>query len=184
MQPPGTRQPCPNTKAGGRPAVMALDCEFVECVVNDRVVERAATVSLVGQDGSPVYESYIRVPHHQVQDYRTSISGVTAQDLRGAPHIRKVRDHLQRILSDDDVVLVGHTVFKDLKVLGVSHPKSLVVDLADAPCFQRQGGGRRRLRDLAEEFLGKEIQREGEPHSAREDAAVCVELYKISLART
>lgn len=61
---------------------------------------------------------------------------------------------------------MGHGLVKDLQALGLSHPDSLTTDTMRFRKFQRKGGTARKLKDLAQAFLGHSIQTERR-HSAR-----------------
>jgi RNA exonuclease 4 len=60
-------------------------------------------------------------PSEPVEDYLTSVSGVTPDLLQGAPSFASVRLQIKELLKGR--ILIGHSVEKfDLAVCGISHP--------------------------------------------------------------
>lgn len=115
--PPASPSPSPSVS----PAVnkqydpfsyVALDCEFVG-VGLDGSVSALARVSIVGFDGSVLYDTFC-APSEKVVDYRSWVSGVREADLLGAPSFQVVQNRVQEILKGK--VLVGHAVYNDLEV--------------------------------------------------------------------
>mmetsp|Transcript_64860 Transcript_64860/g.180264 ORF Transcript_64860/g.180264 Transcript_64860/m.180264 type:complete len:125 (+) Transcript_64860:547-921(+) len=76
-------------------------------------------------------------------------------------------------------VLVGHALKNDLKVLLLSHPRHMIRDTATHRPFMRHHHGKfrpRKLKDLAKEHLGSDIQ--GGEHTPDEDAKAAMLLYR------
>jgi len=165
---------------------LALDCEMVGTLTGKSV---AAHVVVVNWNGKTIFDEYIR-PTEQVTDYRTFVSGVTAEDLKkkGKP-LRFIRMKIHKVLQGK--ILVGHALPNDLKCLGITHPWHLQRDTAYYGPFMQQGhvAGRdnsgnsiimqpRKLRLLASERLGRQIQVPGKAHCPAEDAIAALDLYK------
>ena len=103
--------------------------------------------------------------------------------------------------NDQIVVLVGHALKNDLNVLNIQHPYNLIRDTAYYKPFMKKGQRRyyysssagqrkstkyypRKLSDLSKEYLGINIQNNGDEtqlgHDSIEDAASSLLLYKKS----
>jgi RNA exonuclease 4 len=93
-------------------------------------------------------------------------------------HARSLQDVQADVCSIlNDRVLVGHAIRHDLDALMISHPRQDIRDTARHPPYRnRAGGSSPRLKILASELLGLEIQ-EGE-HSSVEDARACMLLFR------
>ena len=95
--------------------------------------------------------------------------------MEDARSFEEVYTEVSRIL--DGRILVGHALWKDLKMLMIGHPKRDIRDTSRHPPFrQLNGGNPPSLKLLASEFLGVEIQ--GGAHSSVEDARACMLLYR------
>ena len=101
-------------------------------------------------------------------------------------------------------ILVGHGVYNDLRVLGITtHPWWLIRDTAQFELFMwskcqhirdnnKKGNKKnnktiiffpRKLKHLAKEQLKRDIQIDGQPHSAYEDALAALDLYRTVCRR-
>ncbi|KAL5987773.1 hypothetical protein ACLOJK_035527 [Asimina triloba] len=114
-------------------------------------------------------------PQRAVVDYRTEITGVSAKDLEGVTcSLVDVQKSLKRILSDG-TILVGHTLYNDLQVLKLSHPR--VIDTAfifkylDEPTDSTPS-----LNSLCKAVLGYGIRGDGAPHNCQDDAHAAMKL--------
>lgn len=133
-----------------------------------------ARVSIVNYNGEQVYDSFVR-PKELVTDWRTSVSGVSAKNMHEARSLEHVQADVSRILTEN--ILVGHAVRNDLEALLLSHPKRDIRDTARHPPFRKfAGGGSPRLKVLAAEVLGIEIQNGA--HSSVEDARATMLLFR------
>lgn len=159
---------------------VALDCEMVGVGPHGHR-SSVAKVTLVAMDGTVLLDEFVR-QGQEVTDYRTYVSGVTERDLEAAPwDLEECRARVVDLLRGR--VLVGHALKNDLRALGVSHPWHLTRDTAKHEPFMqtRFDDGvlwPRKLRDLARERLGRDIQTPGVPHSAYEDAMAAMDLYR------
>ena len=153
---------------------VAIDCEMVGVGPNPTKESALARVSIVNYNGDRIYDSYVR-PKEQVTDWRTAVSGILPKHMVEARTLEKVQEHVTNIIHDR--VLVGHAIRNDLDALLLSHPKRDIRDTArHAPYRKLAGGGSPRLKILASELLGLEIQ-DGE-HSSVEDARACMLLFR------
>ena len=176
---PGRILPPPDANLSAYAAPMAIDCEMVG-VGDDGKRSMLARVSIVDVHGEVVIDTFV-APMEKVTDYRTAVSGIRPESLRGATDFSVVQQLVSKIT--DGKVLVGHSISNDLKALLLSHPRQLIRDTATYRPFQRLVGNKqraRKLRDLTKEVLGLEIQA-GE-HSSVDDARATLLLYKQAAA--
>lgn len=133
-----------------------------------------ARVSVVNYTGDQVYDSYV-LPLEPVTDYRTNVSGISAKHLKHARPFKEVQTDIFNIITDR--VIIGHSLRHDLEALMITHPQRDIRDTARHPPYRKMAGGSSpRLKILASELLGTEIQ-EGE-HSSIEDARACMMLFR------
>jgi RNA exonuclease 4 len=133
-----------------------------------------ARVSIVNFNGEQIYDSFVR-PKETVTDWRTPVSGVSAKNMQEARSLEQVQADVSKIL--DGNVLVGHAIRNDLDALLLSHPKRDIRDTARHPPFRKfAGGGSPRLKVLAAEILGIEIQ--SGAHSSVQDARATMLLFR------
>jgi RNA exonuclease 4 len=171
---------------------VALDCEMVGVGEGGRW-SSVARVTMVAWDGSIVLDEMVR-PDQEVTDYRTFVSGITAQDLESANccTLEEVRIKVQQVLHDGHnnnnsnnyKVLVGHALKNDLRALGISHPWHHTRDTAKYEPFMqvRFDDGvlwPKKLSELVKTRLHREIQPPGVPHSSYQDAMAAMDLYKL-----
>lgn len=162
---------------------LALDCEMVGTGV-DGHRSTLARVTIVNWDGNIVYDQLIR-PSETVTDYRTFVSGITAEDLENddlVTDFQSCRTHVLELLQNK--ILVGHALKNDLSALQIKHPWQQVRDTAKYEPFMKQRFEDgvfwpRKLKELVHEHVnGMEIQQPGKPHSAYEDAYAAMKLYQ------
>jgi len=160
---------------------LALDSEMVG-VGQGGVRSSVARVTLVDWDGRIVWDEFVQ-QEQEVTDYRTFVSGITQLDLEDA--VMTLDECRQKVIAMiANKILVGHALKNDLRALNISHPWQATRDTAKYDPFMQMRFGDsilwpRKLRDLALENLQRKIQREGEPHSAYEDAAAAMDLYRM-----
>ncbi|EXJ84831.1 hypothetical protein A1O3_05504 [Capronia epimyces CBS 606.96] len=153
---------------------VAIDCEMVGVGPNPDRESALARVSIVNYNGDQVYDSYV-IPRETVTDWRTHVSGIAPKHMKYARTLDEVQADVERILTDR--IIVGHAIRHDLEALMLTHPKRDIRDTARHPPYRKlAGGGSPRLKILASELLGFEIQ-EGE-HSSIEDARACMLLFR------
>lgn len=155
---------------------IALDCEMVGIGPPPHDKSQLARVSLVNYHGEQVYDSFV-LPRFTVTDYRTEVSGITAELLKQGRPFSEVQEDVDTLLQGR--ILVGHALKNDLKVLALKHPRK---DLRDTshhkPYRDAYSAGRTpSLRTLAQEVLGLHDFQE-EKHNSVEDAQVAMLLFK------
>ena len=169
---------------------LALDAEMVG-IGPGGFTSRLARISLVNYDGDTVYDTHVQV-EEVVTDYRTFVSGITAEDLESeeAVSFDEARSRVLELVQDK--VIVGHGLKNDFKVLNYyDHPWYLVRDTAKYEPFMKTTSEAeatfkypagtlvpKKLKVLAKDKLGLLIQEEGKPHSPVEDAVAALELFK------
>ncbi len=149
---------------------------------------RLARVALIDYDGAILYDTMVRV-EEKVTDYRTFVSGITEADITSEHAVSfDVAQTTVRQLIQNKIV-VGHGLKNDFKVLGLSHPWHDVRDTAKYEPFMKVPEPTdynpnnanlvpKKLRVLAKDKLGMDIQQPGCAHSPVEDALAALELYK------
>lgn len=151
-----------------------MDCEMVGVGPNPDNDSALARVSIVNFNGDQVYDSFVR-PKEMVTDWRTHVSGILPKHMVEARTLEQVQKDVADII--DERILVGHAIRNDLDALMLSHPKRDIRDTSKYPPYRKiAGGGSPRLKMLAAEYLGLDIQ--GGAHSSVEDARATMLLYR------
>lgn len=134
-----------------------------------------ARVSIVNWHGAVLLDEYVQ-QRERVVDYRTQYSGIREEHMVGA----KPFDKVQKLVADmiQDRILVGHAVHNDLKVLFLSHPRSMLRDTQFyAYKFNLTKSKRIALRTLVKDQIGITIQ-DGE-HDSVIDAQATMAIYRL-----
>ena len=153
---------------------IAVDCEMVGVGPDADNDSALARVSIVNYHGDQLYDSFV-LPKEPVTDYRTYVSGITAELLRSARTLEVVQADVAKLL--DGRILIGHSVRSDLDALLLGHPKRDIRDTSRYLGFRQYSAGRTPgLKKLAKEILGVDIQ-EGQ-HSSIEDARATMLLFR------
>ena len=188
VDPTKPKKPMPTGRNTALTDTIAMDCEMVG-VGDDGKRSILARVSVVNEDGNVVLDTFV-APTEPVADYRTRVSGVRPQDLRGAPPFKEIQRKMADILRGR--VLVGHALKNDLRVLLLDHPRRQTRDTALYRPLTRplraneraqdtgiaRGRGSRSLKELCSQHLGLEIQ--GGEHSSVDDARAALLLYQAN----
>eukprot|EP00118_Oscarella_pearsei_P004874 m.21602 g.21602 ORF g.21602 m.21602 type:complete len:141 (+) comp28190_c0_seq1:60-482(+) len=116
----------------GEPECIAVDCEMVGVGTHWNETSMLARVSLVDSSGDVLYDTFV-APQQRVINYRTPVSGVRPEDLRGAPDFQSVQSEVKRLIKGKR--LIGHSMNFDLDALKLSHPPELQRDTAEYPPF-------------------------------------------------
>lgn len=170
-----------------RDLYFALDAEFVG--VGEEGRESAlARLTVINWDNEIVFHTYVKV-EKPVTDYRHIISGILPEQIEAnsALPLIQVRRIVSSILRGK--ILIGHGLENDLKVIGIQHPWCDIRDTAYYQPFMRKEHSKfdencstllfsKRLKELAKELLGRDIQVIGKPHCPIEDATASMDLYK------
>lgn len=139
-----------------------------------------ARVAIVSWFGTVQFEAFVSPGTHVVTDYRTSITGITEQDLSSpeALPFNTVQQRVAELIKGK--VLIGHCLWNDLSVLGIPHP---AVDTRDVALYmpfrnslkvQQMIG----LPTLMWSLMSREIQQAGEPIHPVENARAAMDLYR------
>ncbi|KAI1793820.1 hypothetical protein LXA43DRAFT_1119982 [Ganoderma leucocontextum] len=95
-----------------------------------------ARVALVDYRGQVVFSAYV-LPTNPVTDYRTSSTGIRPEDLQPGEWSRltwsalpwkEVQQRIAQLIRDK--IIVGHTLWQDLSVLGIRHAAVATRDVA------------------------------------------------------
>eukprot|EP01066_Platyproteum_vivax_P007399 Platyproteum_vivax@DN2888_c0_g1_i1.p1 len=158
--------------------VVAIDTERVLCEGN---VEAVAQVVMVDEHLTVIFNAYI-LPNKPVVDYRTEITGITAELLmwKGEPK-EDVLFNLKKEIADK--IVVGHSIFNDLDALGLHINDVLIRDTQTYPYFRKLVGRPiMSLTHLCEVVLQLDLRgsrlENGGKHDAAEDASVVMQLYQ------
>ncbi|XP_023639144.1 putative small RNA degrading nuclease 4 [Capsella rubella] len=151
--------------------MVAVDCEMVLC---EDGTEGVVRVGAVDRNLKVILDEFVK-PHKPVIDYRTAITGVTAEDIKKATlSLVDIQAKLSPFLSTG-TILVGHSLYHDLEVLKIDHPividTSLVFKFPNARKFRRPS-----LNTLCMAMLGYEVQKTGVSHHCVHDAAAAMKL--------
>lgn len=164
---------------------LALDCEMVGVGCDGRQ-SMVARVTVIDWDCNVVYDKFVK-PTQEVTDYRTFVSGITADDLdeqRNTSNLLDINTCREQVLELlHDKILIGHALKNDLHVLDITHPWYQIRDTAKYEPFMkvRFDDGilwPRKLKELVNEKLHYDIQIPGKPHNSYEDAAAALHLYR------
>ncbi|KAJ0239095.1 Small RNA degrading nuclease 3 [Hirschfeldia incana] len=151
--------------------MLAIDCEMVTCVDGSEAVVR---VGAVDRDLKVVLDKFVK-PSLPVADYKTDITGVTAEDLEKATlSVADIQKKLQRFLSKG-TILVGHGLHNDLQVLKVDHAR--VIDTSLVFKYGSTNNSRTpSLLNLCKSVLDEELRMQGAAHNCVHDAAAAMKL--------
>ncbi|KAJ7592492.1 ribonuclease H-like domain-containing protein [Mycena floridula] len=141
-------------------------------------ISMLARVAIVDYRGQTVLDTYV-VPTSSVTDYRTSTTGIQSSHLTGSNAIQfsVVQEHVANLLKGN--ILVGHSLWNDLSVLGIAHP---AVDTRDVGLYQpfrnalhspRQVVG---LQTLAWQLMRRRFQQQ--ESNPLENARAALDLYR------
>ena len=149
--------------------VVALDCEMVG-IGEGGVKSSLARISIVDSEGNILLDKFV-ASKKEITDYRTKVSGITPETLRGADSFSKVMRKVKDILLDK--IIVGHGLRHDFRAMKFVPPKSVIRDTAVYLNLNR--GKTPSLKALTKEHLTLDIQ-SGE-HDSVEDARAAMKLY-------
>lgn len=179
---------------------VAMDCEFVGVGIGG-CQSALARVSIVDWESNILLDTFVQVPQ-KVTDYRTFVSGITAEDLKcDSAMDRESCVALVKNLIHNKIV-IGHGLKSDFEALDlIHHPWQLVRDTAKYEPFLKKTKKptkacsvptetyssklpqARKLKDLAWTKLQREIQKDGEAHCSVEDAIAALDLYKKAMTK-
>lgn len=137
-----------------------------------------ARVAICDYRGDRVLDCYV-VPTMAVTDYRTSTTGITAAHLSSGEAMKfdALQLHVAEIIKDK--VIVGHSLWNDLSVLGIPHAAVNTRDVALYQPFRnalKSPGQLVRLPTLTFHLMGRRCQ-EGQQNPL-ENARAAMDLYR------
>lgn len=170
------------TKLGKSSKVMtsnimhAVDCEMVLCEDGSEGLVR---VCVVDRNLEVKMDELVN-PEKAVTDYRSEITGVSAEDLVGVTcSLAEIQKRMKKLLSHG-TILVGHSLNNDLEVLKLDHPRVIDTSLI----FKYVDEHRRpSLYNLCKSVLGYEIRKKGAPHNCLDDASAAMKLVLAVIER-
>ncbi|GAB2255825.1 hypothetical protein Droror1_Dr00009603 [Drosera rotundifolia] len=159
-------------------AVIAVDCEMVLC---EDGTEALVKICVVDRELQVKLHEFVN-PKKAVADYRTSITGVSANDLDGVTlSLEDIQKSMKKLLSHG-TILVGHGLSNDMKALKIDHPKVI-----DTSYIFKYGGDSMRRRpslvNLCKSVLGYEVRKKGEPHNCLDDACAAMKLVLAKIEK-
>ncbi|KAE9408176.1 hypothetical protein BT96DRAFT_962844 [Gymnopus androsaceus JB14] len=91
-----------------------------------------ARIAIVDFRGNTVLDTYV-APTMKVTEYRTATTGIEPAHLSGrnAASFNQVQQHVANLIKGQ--IIVGHSIWNDLSVLGIPHP---AVDTRDVALYQ------------------------------------------------
>ncbi|KAL1824271.1 hypothetical protein ACET3Z_011049 [Daucus carota] len=151
--------------------MISVDCEMVLC---EDGTEALVRVCVVDRNLEVKLDKLVK-PDKAVADYRSDITGITAEDLVGETcSLLYVQKSLKNLLRKG-TILVGHSLNNDLKALKLDHARvidtALVFRYANGSNFRRPS-----LSDLCKLVLGFELREKGAPHNCLDDASAAMKL--------
>ncbi|KAI0931852.1 hypothetical protein AcW1_000861 [Taiwanofungus camphoratus] len=157
--------------------ILSISCTCVGCGPGGSTPMLA--VVIVNFRATTVFETFVQ-PTMPVSDYRTGTTGIEPAHLDSNNNAMKFNEVRQRVANlIRGKILVGHSLWVDLSVLGVPHPAVATRDVALYQPFRNalrtphQVPG---LQTLMWQFMRRRIQ-EGKI-DALENARAAVDLYR------
>lgn len=157
--------------------LVAMDCEMVG-VGTGGTRSALARVSIVDSEGVVLMDRFVK-PDEPITDYRTHITGITAERLTRKDVMKPEAAKEQAAALMEGKLVVGHALQNDFQVLELSHPHALIRDTAifkplRLPDFQKKTPS---LARLSEHWLQERIH-EGQ-HNSIQDARMALRLYRL-----
>ncbi|KAL4069675.1 hypothetical protein V8B97DRAFT_613109 [Scleroderma yunnanense] len=114
--------------APARDQILSLSCTNVG-VGPGGTTSMLARVAVVDYKGNIVLDTFVS-PTMEVGDYRTTTTGIEPAHLLSAdtPSFERVQQHVADLIKGK--VIVGHSLWNDLSVLGIPHPAVATRDVA------------------------------------------------------
>lgn len=148
--------------------LFGIDCEMVETTKGDEVgrlcvVDKAMRIKL---------DVFVR-PGAPIVDYRTAVSGLSADNLESATLCLADVHTLLRSTLPKGAILVGHSLENDLKALHLVHLRCIDTSILYPHPIPHL---RFSLRRLAQKILLKDLKRHHGVHDPKEDAEAALRL--------
>ncbi|XP_026455853.1 small RNA degrading nuclease 1-like isoform X2 [Papaver somniferum] len=156
--------------------MLSVDCEMVLC---EDKTESLVQVCIVNRNLEVKLNELVKLDK-PVIDYRTQIHGISAKDLeRATCSLEDIQKSMKKLLSDG-VVLIGHSLDKDLKALKVDHSRvidtSLIFKYPEGHTHMRPS-----LNHLRKTVLGYDLRESDAPHNCLADAQAAMKLVLAKL---
>ncbi|KAI3834216.1 hypothetical protein MKX03_030023 [Papaver bracteatum] len=156
--------------------MLSVDCEMVLC---EDKTESLVQVCVVNRNLEVKLNELVKLDK-PVIDYRTQIHGISAKDLeRATCSLEDIQKSMKKLLSDG-VVLIGHSLDKDLKALKVDHSRvidtSLIFKYPEGHTHKRPS-----LNHLCKTVLGYDLRESNAPHNCLADAQAAMKLVLAKL---
>ncbi|PKA46278.1 Small RNA degrading nuclease 3 [Apostasia shenzhenica] len=104
--------------------MVAIDCEMVLC---EDGTDEVVKICIIDQEMKVKLEKLVK-PSKTIVDYRTEITGVSAEDLVGITRsLVEVQESIRKLLKKG-TILVGHSLHNDLRALKIEYKR--VIDTA------------------------------------------------------
>ncbi|KAI4314997.1 hypothetical protein L6164_027851 [Bauhinia variegata] len=152
-------------------AMVAVDCEMVLC---EDGTEAVVKVCVVDRNSEVKLHEFVK-PSKAIADYRTEITGISAQDLEGITcSLADIQKSMKKLLSNG-TILVGHSLHNDLHALKLDYVRvidtSYIFQCSDGPIHKRPS-----LNNLCKAVLGYEVRKKCAPHNCLDDAHAAMKL--------
>lgn len=156
--------------------IIAIDCEMVLC---EDGTEALVKVCAVDRNLQVKLDKVIN-PNKAIADYRTEITGITANDLDGVTYTLKDAQKAIKKFLYNGALLVGHSLSNDLKALKLDYARvidtSYIFKYAKRDMFKKPS-----LSYLCKAMLDFDLRKEGDPHDCLDDASAVMKLIMARL---
>lgn len=162
---------------------IALDCEMVGTGYRGKY-SALARVTMVDWNHNIVLDEFVK-PEREVTDYRTFVSGITAEMLEQTTTIDLETCREKVLKTLEGKILVGHGLKNDMRALGIHLPWQIVRDTAKFEPYMKARFDDgvlwpQSLKNLAKNRMRRDVQIPGQAHCPVEDAATAMDLYKLA----
>lgn len=157
--------------------LVAMDCEMVG-VGTGGTRSALARVSIVDSEGVVLMDRFVK-PDEPVTDYRTHITGITAERLTRRDVMKPEAAKEQAAALMEGKLVVGHALQNDFQVLELLHPHAMIRDTAIFKPLRLPNNEKKTpsLARLSEYWLQESIH-EGQ-HNSIQDARMALRLYRL-----
>eukprot|EP00873_Tetraselmis_striata_P033573 jgi/Tetstr1/453837/TSEL_004000.t1 len=162
------------------PRLIAIDCEMCATDKEDKALVK---VTAVDSKGKMLLDQLVQ-PAGTVVDWKTDITGITADQLKAVSYTRKdaQRDLLQLLGSPASTIVVGHSLHNDLRALRLDWEP--VLDTALLFGYRNLPRASIGLAQLVSVLLGEAIRADDSTHDSAEDAKATMAIVQHTLTAT
>lgn len=160
--------------------MFSVDCEMCETTMANRALTR---ISIIDEHENTILDTLVK-PAGKITNYVTQYSGITEKMMDGVTTTLEDVQRAVQSLLPPDAILVGHSLEFDLQAMKMTHPYCIDVGhVLNYTNGSANGVGlRNSLKNLAELFLGEEIQSKF-GHCSYEDAWAALRLAQLKLEK-